>query len=94
MDTHVCKCGDALQPCGGHVEIDPQFPCEDCLAKLKSNDDILWVGFDETDLEMIESAMGRILESSGNSIARRRAQDVIVTIESARAGDWTPTNES
>ena len=54
------------------------------------NDDILWVGFDETDLEMIESAMSRVLESSGNSIARRRAQDVLVTIESARNGDWTP----
>lgn len=27
--TH-CECGDELQPCGEHVEIDPANPCKDC----------------------------------------------------------------
>jgi hypothetical protein len=29
-----CECGDKLQPCGQHVEVDPANPCEECAIAM------------------------------------------------------------
>jgi len=31
-ETGHCVCGDAFQPCGNHVEVDPENPCDECMA--------------------------------------------------------------
>ena len=55
--------------------------------------DILWVGFDETNLDTIELAMQWIVNDTEDDEERRQALSVIVTIDAARNGDWTPTAE-
>ena len=31
---HCHECGDRMQPCGQHVEVDPANPCEDCAVAV------------------------------------------------------------
>jgi len=55
--------------------------------------DILFVGLDSDDLETIETAMQWIVDTQthwSRADERRKAQDVIVTIDAAKSGDWTP----
>ena len=33
LDTH-CECGDKLEPCGMHCEVDPSHPCRECAQLL------------------------------------------------------------
>ena len=34
--NQMCDCGDKLQPCGGHVEVDPANPCKDCATLVSA----------------------------------------------------------
>jgi len=57
----TCTCGDKLQPCGQHVEKDPDNPCLDCYKAVTVTVTMLCESADKAAI-VVEEAITDILE--------------------------------
>ena len=55
-----CECGDELQPCGNHVEVDLFNPCEECKTVVAER-----LAYLRGEIEAEQISMTEIIELQG-----------------------------